>query len=266
MKVYQVDAFTDVIFKGNPAGVCILSRPLHEKWMQDIAMEMNLSETAFLYRQGDGFNLRWFTPEEEEELCGHATLASAHILWETGVIGLQDEAVFYTRSGKLTAKKDGEFIVLDFPIEEDTQVETPRELELSLGVPILYTGRNRMDYIVEVEDEETVRELEPDPEIMKGLETRGVIVTSRSSDPRYDFVSRFFAPGSGIPEDPVTGSAHCCLAPYWERRLGKNKFIAYQTSKRGGLLKITTNGSRVYIAGKAVTVFCAEFPGIDDFI
>ena len=186
MKIYQVDAFTDVIFKGNPAGVCILSRPAHEKWMQDIAMEMNLSETAFLYKQGEGFNLRWFTPEEEVDLCGHATLASAHILWEAGVIGRQYEIEFYTKSGKLKAKKDGEYIILDFPMEEDTQVETPVLMELSLGVPILYSGKNRMDYIVEVGDEETVRGLDPDFEIMKGLETRGIIVTSRSTDPRYD--------------------------------------------------------------------------------
>jgi len=266
MKVYQVDAFTDIIFKGNPAGVCILSGPVHEKWMQDISMEMNLSETAFLYRQKDGFNLRWFTPEEEEELCGHATLSSAHILWETGELDHSDEAIFYTRSGRLTAKKDGEYIVLDFPMEEDTQVATPKLIELSLGVPILYTGKNRMDYIVEVEDEEVVRNLQPDFDILAGLEARGLIITSRSTDKRYDFVSRFFSPGSDIHEDPVTGSAHCCLAPFWEKRLGKKKFVAYQSSKRGGLLKVTTSGNRVNIAGKAVTVFCAEFPDIADFI
>lgn len=266
MKVYQVDTFTDVIFKGNPAGVCILSRPAHEKWMQDISMEMNLSETAFLYRQEDGFNLRWFTPEEEVDLCGHATLASAHILWENGMLDTGDEAIFYTKSGKLMASKDGDYIVLDFPMEEDTQVAMPKVLELSLGVPILYVGRNRMDYIVEVEDEETVRDIEPNFEILKGLEARGVIVTSRSTDPKYDFVSRFFSPGAGIPEDPVTGSAHCCLAPYWEKRLGKKRFVAYQSSKRGGVLKVTTIGNRVNISGKAVTVFCAELPDIADFI
>ena len=266
MKVYQVDAFTDVIFKGNPAGVCILSKPAHEKWMQDIAMEMNLSETAFLYREADGFNLRWFTPEEEVDLCGHATLASAHILWETGVLDHKADAIFFTRSGKLTAKKDKDDIILDFPIEEDAPVITPHEIELSLGVPILYTGRNRMDYIVEVENEEIVHELKPDIEVLKGLDARGVIVTSRSANLGFDFVSRFFAPGAGIPEDPVTGSAHCCLAPYWERRLGKRTFTAYQNSKRGGILKVTVNGNRVNIAGKAVTVFCAEFPDITEFI
>ncbi|MEN6315533.1 MAG: PhzF family phenazine biosynthesis protein [Clostridiaceae bacterium] len=266
LKVYQVDAFTDVIFKGNPAAVCILSGPAHEKWMQDIAMEMNLSETAFLYKQENGFNLRWFTPEEEEDLCGHATLSGAHILWETGVLGRSDEAVFYTRSGRLTAKKDGEYIVLDFPMEEDIQVPTPELISLSLGVPILYTGKNRLDYIVELEGEEVVRNIQPDFEILENLDARGLIITSRSNDPKYDFVSRFFAPGSGIHEDPVTGSAHCCLAPFWEKRLGKKKFTAYQSSKRGGYLKITSGVNRVFIAGKAVTVFCAEFPDISDFI
>ena len=266
MKVYQVDAFTDVMFKGNPAGVCILPGPAHEKWMQDIAMEMNLSETAFLYRQDDGFTLRWFTPDEEVDLCGHATLASAHILWETGILDIKKDAVFYTKSGELWACKDGEYIVLDFPAEEDIRVDPPAELEDSLGVPLLYVGKNRMDYIVEVESDEIVKELEPDLEIMKKLDTRGVIVTSCSSDPRYDFVSRFFAPGAGISEDPVTGSAHCCLGPFWGKRLGKSKFTAYQTSKRGGTLRISINGSRVNIAGKAVTVFCAEFPDIVDFI
>lgn len=266
MKVYQVDAFTDVIFKGNPAAVCILSGPAHEKWMQDIAMEMNLSETAFVYRQENGFSLRWFTPEAEEDLCGHATLATAHILWETGVLESSGEAVFYTRSGRLTAKKDGEYIVLDFPVEEDMQVATPELIRLSLGVPILYTGKNRLDYIVELEDEEVVRNIQPDFEILEGLDARGLIITSRSKDPKYDFVSRFFAPGSGIHEDPVTGSAHCCLAPFWEKRLDKKKFIAYQSSKRGGYLRVTAGGNRVFIAGKAVTVFCAEFPDISDFI
>jgi PhzF family phenazine biosynthesis protein len=259
MKIYQVDAFTDKIFKGNPAGVCILPEPADEQWMQDIAMEMNLSETAFLYKQNDSFNLRWFTPEMEVDLCGHATLASAHILWETGVLTSDSEAVFSTKSGMLSAKKDGEYIILDFPVEEDEQINAPEELEKSLMVPILYAGRNRMDYIVEVDNEKTIRSLEPDFEIMKRLNTRGVIVTSRSANPEYDFVSRFFAPGAGIPEDPVTGSAHCCLGPYWENQLAKKELTAYQASKRGGTLKLTINGDRVFIGGKAITVFCAKF-------
>lgn len=258
MNIYQIDAFTNKIFKGNPAGVCILPGSADEQWMQDIAMEMNLAETAFIYRSDDGFNLRWFTPETEVDLCGHATLASAHILWETGLLKNEDEAVFFTKSGRLSARKDGEYIILNFPTEKDMQIETPEELKKSLKVPILYTGQNRMDYIVEVDNEETVRNLEPDLEIMKRLNTRGVIVTSRSANPEYDFVSRFFAPGAGIPEDPVTGSAHCCLGPYWEKRLGKIELTSYQASKRGGTLKLTINGDRVFIGGKAVTVFCAH--------
>jgi len=261
MKIYQVDAFTDRIFKGNPAGVCILPGPAEEQWMQDIAMEINLSETAFLYKQANGFNLRWFTPETEVDLCGHATLASAHILWETGILQCESEAVFFTKSGILSARKKEDYILLDFPSEEDTQADAPEDLKKSLGVPFTYCGRNRMDFIVEVDGEETVRALEPDIESLKRLDVRGVIVTSLSSSPENDFVSRFFAPGAGIPEDPVTGSAHCCLGPYWKRILGKNELTAYQASKRGGILKLVVNGDRVYIGGKAVTVYCAEFFG-----
>jgi PhzF family phenazine biosynthesis protein len=261
VRIYHVDAFTDQVFKGNPAGVCILETAANEQWMRDVAMEMNLSETAFLNPQDGGFNLRWFTPETEVDLCGHATLASAHTLWETGVLPIEREAIFFTKSGRLSAKRDGEYIVLNFPLEEDNPVETPEALQKSLGVPFIYTGRNRMDYIVEVGDEETVRKLEPDFEIMKEIDARGVIVTSPSANPEYDFVSRFFAPGLGVPEDPVTGSAHCCLGPYWQRRLGKEEMAAHQVSKRGGALKVTLKGDRVYIGGKAVTVFCAEFGG-----
>ena len=260
MKIYQVDAFTDTLFKGNPAGVCILDEAAGEKWMQDVAMEMNLSETAFLYPLEGGFNLRWFTPETEVDLCGHATLASAHILWETGILEIDREAVFFTKSGRLSAKREGEYIVLDFPADRDKPVDPPDELIEALGVPVNYAGRGSRDYIVEVENEETVRSLKPDYEIMKEIDIRGIIVTSLS-DNEYDFVSRFFAPGAGIPEDPVTGSAHCCLGPYWQSRLGKNELNAYQVSKRGGILKVTVSEDRVYIGGKAITVFCGEFKG-----
>lgn len=264
MKIYQVDAFTNEIFKGNVAGVCILENAADEQWMQNVAMEMNLSETAFLYKQNDVFNLRWFTPEAEVDLCGHATLASAHVLWETGVLDSQYEAVFSTKSGILKARKEGETVLLDFPAEIESNTELPQDLKVSLGVPILYVGRNRMDYIVEVENEEVVRKIKPNFERMKKIETRGIIVTSRSDSGEYDFVSRFFAPRYGINEDPVTGSAHCCLGPYWKKRLGKDELKAFQASKRGGWLKISVpeDGDRVYIAGRAVTVFCAEFKGV----
>ncbi len=258
MKIYQVDAFAEKLFSGNPAGVCILDGPADEQWMQNIAMEMNVSETAFLYKRDDGFDLRWFTPEVEVDLCGHATLASAHILWETGILDYECEAVFYSKSGRLTARKNGDFVMLNFPAEPESPTEVPCELKKALGVPFKYSGRNRMDYIVEVENEQTVRELQPDHRALKEVSTRGVIVTSRSDDPQYDFVSRFFVPGVGIDEDPVTGSAHCCLGPYWGKRLGKDALCAYQASCRGGVLKVTLDGDRVLIGGKAVTVFCAE--------
>jgi len=259
MIVYQVDSFTDRAFSGNPAGVCLLKEAADEKWMQDIAMEMNLSETAFLYQQGEGFQLRWFTPEVEVDLCGHATLASAHILWETGELESGSMAVFHTKSGRLAAVKKGDLIELDFPAEVEASCELPEVLKKALGIPVLYTGRNRMDYIVEVENEDVLRQLEPDHSMMKKLQTRGVIVTCRSSDSEFDFISRFFVPGAGIDEDPVTGSAHCCLGPYWSRKLGKLEMNAYQASKRGGELKVSINGDRVCITGKAITVCKVEF-------
>lgn len=258
MTIYQVDSFAESAFRGNPAGVCILQEAADEKWMRDIAMEMNLSETAFLYKQGDIYNLRWFTPEEEEDLCGHATLAAAHILWETGTLRPGGKAVFSTRSGILSAvQKDG-YIEMDFPSEAPHAANAPEALAQALKVPFLYVGRNRLDYIVEVDKEETVRKLEPEYSLLRKLDARGVIVTSRSDSPKFDFVSRFFAPVAGINEDPVTGSAHCCLAPYWGKLLGKTAMNAYQASKRGGILKVTVNENRVLIAGKATTVFRIE--------
>jgi PhzF family phenazine biosynthesis protein len=258
MIIYQVDAFTDKAFGGNPAAVCILKEAAEEELMQKIAMEMNVSETAFLYKTGNSFNLRWFTPEVEVDLCGHATLASSYILWETGLLKKEEEAVFNTRSGRLTAKKNDDLIILDFPMEVDTETEANEIIEKALGLKTLYTGKNRMDYIVEVESEEIVRSLNPNFDVLKALSTRGVIVTSKSDSENYDFISRFFAPGAGIAEDPVTGSAHCCLGPYWMKRLGKNVFKAYQASKRGGTLEITVEGDRVKIGGKAVSVFVAD--------
>lgn len=258
MNIYQVDAFTNKMFSGNPAGVCILTSYKDESRMQNVAREMNLSETAFLQKDKDGFKLRWFTPVREVELCGHATLASAHILWETEMLGENMEALFHTKSGLLTAKKVGEWIELNFPKEEDQETDAPKELLKALGVSPKYVGKNRMDYIVEVESEGIVRELNPDFELLKKVNTRGVIVTSISSSEGYDFVSRFFAPAYGINEDPVTGSAHCCLGPFWKRKLNKDVFTAYQASERGGFVKVRVGDERVYLSGQAVTVFCAE--------
>lgn len=258
IKIFQVDAFTDQAFAGNPAGVCILPQPADESWMMNVAREMNLSETAFLFPQEDGFNLRWFTPAVEVDLCGHATLASAHILWETGTLQPSQVARFYTRSGILTARNAGSWIEMDFPATLETQVEPPPGLENALGVKAKYTGKNLFDYLVEVESEEMVRELTPDIGQLSSLPARGVIVTSRSTATGIDFVSRFFAPAVGVPEDPVTGSAHCCLAPYWSSRLGKQAMTGYQASARGGVVKVRLEGERVILAGQAVTVLVGE--------
>ena len=258
MTIYQVDAFTDKPFSGNPAGVCILSEAAGETWMQQIASEMNLSETAFMVREGRVYHLRWFAPVVEVDLCGHATLASAHILWETGAVPAGDEVAFSTMSGMLRARRDGEWIELDFPVEAAWAVEPPKKLLTSLGVKPLWVGKNRMDYLVELESEESVRNLDPDFSMLARISHRGVIVTSRAETNDCDFVSRFFAPAFGIDEDPVTGSAHCCLAPFWQEKLGKKPLMARQVSKRGGLLRVSVEGERTYIAGRAVTVFACE--------
>lgn len=258
LKIFQVDAFTEKPFAGNPAGVCILPEPRDDAWMQNVAREMNLSETAFLQRRGDGFNLRWFTPTVEVDLCGHATLASAHTLWEQGVIRPEDAARFHTRSGLLTAQRQGEWIELDFPSLPDKRSKVPPGLPKALGTKPKYVGRSRFDYIVEVSSERTVRKLKPDFTRLSALPIRGLIVTAKATTEPYDFVSRFFAPRAGINEDPVTGSAHCVLGPFWRDRLGKNELLAYQASARGGVIRVRVGDKRVYIGGQAVTVLEAE--------
>jgi PhzF family phenazine biosynthesis protein len=256
--IYQVDSFTARPFAGNPAGVCILPEPADETWMQAVAREMNLSETAFLSRQEDGFGLRWFTPAAEVRLCGHATLASAHILWQTGVLQFGEQARFHTLSGLLTAGQRGDWIEMDFPATPDEPAESPAGLAEALGVTPKYVGRNVFDYLVEVENEAVVRELKPDFSHLGKLTGRGVIVTACSADPKFDFVSRFFAPAVGINEDPVTGSAHCCLTPFWATRLGKLEMVAYQASARGGIVRVRLAGERVLLSGQAVTVMRGE--------
>jgi PhzF family phenazine biosynthesis protein len=224
--------------------------------MQNVAAEMNLSETAFLLPQGTGFSLRWFTPALEVALCGHATLASAHALWEQGVLALGETARFQTKSGLLTATREGNWIELDFPATLEERADPPPVLLESLGIekPV-YVGRNKFDYLVEVESEEAVRALDPDHARLRTIPVRGVIVTSRASNGEFDFISRFFAPGSGVDEDPVTGSAHCCLTPYWSARLGKDAMTAFQASKRGGVVRVHLAGDRVKLGGQAVTIF-----------
>jgi PhzF family phenazine biosynthesis protein len=258
--IFQVDAFTAEPFKGNPAGVCLLKAPAEASWMQDVAAEMNLAETAFPLPEGDGYRLRWFTPKVEVRLCGHATLATAHVLWEQGILAPDGEARFETLSGLLTARRDGELIELNFPARP-VQPQPPAWAEAvvgALGIRPSFIGMSAEDILIEAADEAAVRSLEPDLATLKSLPARGVIVTSRSSDPRFDFVSRFFAPAVGVDEDPVTGSSHCVLVPFWARRLGKVSMTAYQASARGGVLELRLDGDRVRIAGRAVTVIRGE--------
>jgi PhzF family phenazine biosynthesis protein len=256
--VFQVDAFTDLPFRGNPAAVCLLDAPRSDAWLQDVGREMNLSETAFLVPRGDGFDLRWFTPAVEVDLCGHATLASAHALWETGRLAPHEIARFHTRSGLLTATRRGGVIELDFPADPAIPEPPPTGLRDALGVELLAVEKGQYDYLVEVENESVLRAIVPDFALLAKLPARGVAVTSRSASPQYDFVSRFFAPAAGIDEDPVTGSAHCALAPYWGARLGKTELVAYQASARGGVLHLRLAGERVLIAGHAITVLRGE--------
>lgn len=257
LPIVQVDAFTSTAFGGNPAAVCVLPEPRDAAWMQKVAMEMNLSETAFLVKQSDGFDLRWFTPSVEVDLCGHATLASAHALWESGQLAAGEQARFHTRSGLLTAAQNGEWIELNFPVKMETTSEAPAGMLESLGATAKYVGRNQFDYLVEV-DEADLLKMSPDHGQLRKIPVRGVIVTSTSSDPQFDFVSRFFAPGSGIDEDPVTGSAHTALTPYWAAKLDKSTMMARQASARGGVLRVTLKGDRVLLGGQAVTTLRGE--------
>lgn len=259
IRIVQVDAFSNRAFGGNPAAVCVLPEAPAEEWMRSVAREMNLSETAFLVPKEDGYHLRWFTPAVEVDLCGHATVASAHVLWQDGHLAEGRQAVFYTRSGRLTADRRGDWIELDFPAKIATQAEAPGELLPALGVASArFVGRNAFDYLVEVDSEETVRAMAPDHSRLGKLPVRGVIVTARSTGGEFDFVSRFFAPGSGIDEDPVTGSAHTALGPYWAPILGKADFTAFQASARGGVVRVKLQGDRVLLGGQAVTVMVGE--------
>jgi predicted PhzF superfamily epimerase YddE/YHI9 len=260
VEIFQVDAFTARPFAGNPAAVCPLPGPVDDAWMQGLAREMNLSETAFLWPEGDSHRLRWFTPAVEVDLCGHATLASAHVLWESGVLERERQAAFDTRSGRLTARAAGDVIVLDFPALPGEPAAAPPGLEVALGAPAVAVSRARFDLLVELDSAAAVRGLAPDHDALVGLDCRGVIVTARG-DEGYDFVSRFFAPACGIDEDPVTGSAHCQLAPYWAARLGRSKLRAFQASARGGEVGVELRGDRVELAGRALTVLRGRLAG-----
>ncbi|MGD1119740.1 MAG: PhzF family phenazine biosynthesis protein [Dehalococcoidales bacterium] len=258
MRIYQVDAFTDRVFKGNPAGVCILppDKINDSALLQNIALEMNLSETAFVSKQGNEYQLRWFTPETEVKLCGHATLSAAHILFETGLEKAPAVIAFTTLSGQLTARRYGDKIELDFPAYDTEKIKDQPKINRALGITPVFTGMTDGKYLIEIADAAALKEMQPDFTGLKALGKTAFIVTCRSEDPEYDFYSRFFAPGVGINEDPVTGSSHSSLAPYWVRKLGKNRLRSYQASKRGGVLECELAlGGRVLIRGSAVTVF-----------
>lgn len=259
--LFCVDAFTTERFRGNPAAVCLLDElpadPVAaEAWMQGLAAEMNLSETAFVMSEDDGFGLRWFTPTIEAILCGHATLASAHVLWESGRLDVDEPARFHTRwKGTLTATRVDDGIAVDFPAATSAPVDELPGLAAALGAPIVAVAHNDLHHVVELADEQTVRELSPDIDALAAVDVEAVAVTARSDDPRYDFVSRFFAPKYGIREDPVTGSAHCGLGPYWSAKLGKRQLAALQVSRRVGELRVVDHGERVTITGRAITVW-----------
>ena len=258
LTITVVDAFTDKPFSGNPAAVCVLPGEKSKDWMQKVAREMNLAETAFLLLRADHVALRWFTPTTEVDLCGHATIASAHAMWENHVLPEGQPIRFRTRSGELHAERDGDWIALDFPALPSQHADLPPGLSDALGARPRAVSKYKFDYLIELDSEAAVRDLTPDLGVIAQLPVRGVVVTAVATTPGFDFVSRFFAPAVGVPEDPVTGSAHCALAPYWAGKLGKTEFLAYQASPRGGVVKVAVKGDRVALCGKAVTMLRAE--------
>jgi PhzF family phenazine biosynthesis protein len=257
MRIHVVDAFADRPFTGNPAAVCPLSEPADPDWMQRVAMEMNLSETAFprpIDDTGADFELRWFTPKVEVALCGHATLGSAHVLYETGAAPADRPIRFRTlRSGVLTVQRDDGMLAMDFPAAPVRPVDAPDGLADALGAVPAWTGRSgQNDLLVLLDDPEGVRSLAPDLDRLGRFDARGICVTAAESADA--FVSRFFAPSVGIPEDPVTGSAHCMLTPFWAERLGRTELVGRQLSARGGTVRVSARGDRVTLMGGAVTM------------
>jgi len=249
-----VDAFTDRPFSGNPAAVCVLESAAAGDWMQAVAAELNLPATAFVWPRNDHWCLRWFAPVAELTMCGHGTLAATHVLLERSAAAAES-LVFETAAGQLTARQVGERIEMDFPSEPSSLVEPPSELRSAIGLDLLRVERNRLDYLLEVDSEDVVRNLRPDLAALREVETRGVIVTARATSPGADFVSRFFAPRFGLDEDHVTGSAHCCLGPYWAPRLGRTSLIGRQLSPRGGVVHVqVVSADRVRLSGQCVTV------------
>jgi PhzF family phenazine biosynthesis protein len=278
LRYFVVDAFTNRRFTGNPAAIVPLATWQPDAWLQNVAMEMNLSETAYIVPNRAGFDLRWFTPKAEVDLCGHATIAAAIVLAQLGQLPAGGSVAFSTRSGVLTAVRRGSRIQLDFPALTVQACEPPPALLAALGVAARFVGRGKFDYLVEVESESVVRGIAPDFKQLATVDCRGVIVSARSdsaicdtansntaqgkdnqtSTPEFDFISRFFAPALGIDEDPVTGSAHCVLAPYWGARLGKAAMVGYQASSRGGTVYVETRGDRVLLEGEGVIFATGE--------
>jgi PhzF family phenazine biosynthesis protein len=256
--ILQVDAFSDRPFAGNPAAVCVLDQPADATWMQKIALEMNVAATAFVMPLAGSFRLRWFSPMVELSFCGHGTLAAAHALWQEGHVPMDEAIQFDTRSGLLIADRRGDLIELDLPSDPADEVSAPPNLIEALEVQPVFVGANRLDHLAVVDSEDTVRTLRPNLTLLAGVPTRGVIVTARSSSARYTFVSRYFAPSVGIYEDHVTGSAHCCLGPFWGARLGLTQMIGYQASPRGGTVFVRLGDGRVHLGGRAVTTLSCD--------
>lgn len=251
----MVDAFADKPFTGNPAAVVVLDGPRDDAWRRDVAAEFNLSETAFLEPAGEAWKLRWFTPTVEVALCGHATLAAAHALWSWSRLAPSAPAVFETKSGRLEARRDGEFIILDLPALPPKQVTPPKGLLACVRETPLWLGETDQEFVLEMDSEETVRRAAPDLVVLKGLMKKGLVLTAPSRRAAYDVVSRCFYPSQGIDEDPVTGSAHCALGPFWSERLKKPVLTAFQASKRGGVLLVRPKDARVELGGRAVSVW-----------
>jgi len=257
--VYQVDAFTAEPFKGNPAGVCILEKEMPKKWMQNLAAEMNLSETAFIIKNGDEYNIRYFTPESEIPLCGHATLASAHVMYETGHVVSGTQIKFLSKAGELTAGRSGSWITMNFPAYDVEEVQIPSGFERIIGVRPVEMYRTSHGWgLALLQGEHELESLSPDFRLLKESAYGDLIVTAPSEDTNFDFCVRCFAPAVGINEDPVTGSAHCALVPFWNKKTGRQDFLSRQISRRGGILKVALKGNRVEISGQARTIFKAE--------
>ena len=252
LRYFVVDAFASRPFTGNPAAVVPLQRWPDDKWLQSVAMEMNLSETAYFVPSASGFDLRWFTPKVEVDLCGHATLASAVVLAELQKLADRRCVTFSTRSGDLTVQRHDSLFLMDFPALDTVPCEPPPGLLESLNKKPLFVGKSKFDFLIEFESEEVIRSITPNLNALANVKCRGVIVTAKSNDRQFDFVSRFFAPAIGINEDPVTGSAHCVLAPYWSSRLGKSKMTGFQASSRGGVVQVDLRGDRVMLGGQGV--------------